>query len=77
MKTPKGICSVCACVDEDACREGCAWANKSQTLCTACKGLTAEQRKEKRETNLEILRIRLENLTDEALEVKARMRVLA
>jgi len=76
MKTPNGICSVCACVQNDACDEGCGWANRAKTLCTACKGLSREERAEKREINLADLAMRLQTLTDEALEVRARMRVL-
>jgi len=51
-KTPRGICRVCGCVDEDGCPEGCDWADKAHTCCTACIDLTAEQMAAKREQSL-------------------------
>lgn len=33
-----GTCSKCGCTEDQACPEGCAWANAEQTLCTACGG---------------------------------------
>ena len=32
----QGVCRVCGCVDERACRGGCSWANDERTLCTQC-----------------------------------------
>lgn len=33
----KGICRVCGCTETSPCPGGCAWTDKSQTLCTACE----------------------------------------
>lgn len=52
---PAGICCVCLCTEEDACDEGCAWADRGRTLCTACVELSDEQRVEKRRDSLEAL----------------------
>ncbi len=30
------VCRVCGCTDDHACPQGCAWADKDHTLCTAC-----------------------------------------
>lgn len=32
----RGICRDCGCTEDRACPGGCAWADISQTLCTAC-----------------------------------------
>lgn len=29
----EGVCRICGCVDEQACPEGCAWADETHTLC--------------------------------------------
>jgi len=29
-----GICRVCGCTDNNACPEGCSWADSTYTLCT-------------------------------------------
>lgn len=34
-ETP-GRCRWCGCTYERPCELGCAWANRNQTLCTAC-----------------------------------------
>lgn len=31
-----GICRVCGCTQDRACLQGCAWADKTKTLCTTC-----------------------------------------
>lgn len=31
-----GQCRWCGCTQERACASGCGWANREQTLCTAC-----------------------------------------
>lgn len=72
----KGICMVCACTDEEACEEGCAWANVNRTICTACAPLTHIERDEKRALAMTELVMRFEALTDEALALKARMAIL-
>jgi len=56
-KPPRGICRVCGCVDEDGCPEGCDWADKAHTCCTACVNLTREQMAAKRELSLDELEI--------------------
>jgi hypothetical protein len=76
MKHPQGICHVCACVDHEACDDGCEWADRTHTLCSACNELSDEERIEKRQFNLEYLANRLSCVTDEALELKHRLRVL-
>jgi len=37
-ETVKGVCRECGCTEDAACPEGCAWADGTQTLCTACAG---------------------------------------
>lgn len=32
----RGLCFVCGCSFSDPCPNGCAWADPTQTLCTAC-----------------------------------------
>jgi hypothetical protein len=32
----RGVCRVCGCTDERACAEGCSWANRERTVCSAC-----------------------------------------
>ncbi|HYM24944.1 MAG TPA: hypothetical protein VEU08_17125 [Vicinamibacterales bacterium] len=39
-QTP-GRCRWCRCTYNNPCAEGCAWANREQTLCTACVPLDA------------------------------------
>jgi hypothetical protein len=46
-----GVCRWCHCTYEEPCPGSCGWANRSQTLCTACvdvdrewKHLTVAQR---------------------------------
>src|SRR5579862_6644499 len=38
MKTAKrpGVCSICWCRQERACEDGCAWADRTRTLCSSC-----------------------------------------
>jgi hypothetical protein len=40
-KFPKGVCRKCGCSELDACvgalGDGCAWTDRTQTLCTACE----------------------------------------
>ncbi len=31
-----GVCSICLCTHDRPCLVGCSWANREQTLCTAC-----------------------------------------
>lgn len=69
----KGVCKVCACSEADACDDGCGWANRSQTLCTACEGLTEAERAEKREINRADLVMRLETLEADAAELRCRL----
>lgn len=35
-KYPSGVCRVCRCTHYAPCAEGCAWADKAETLCTVC-----------------------------------------
>lgn len=72
----KGICSVCACTEFDACDEGCGWANVKMTLCTACVNLTDAERAEKRATNLANLEMRLDALEEEKKELYFRWALL-
>ena len=72
----QGICTVCGCVQSDACEEGCGWANREQTLCTACKELSPTARAQKREQALEDLAMHHGQLHDEQREIAARMDVL-
>ena len=72
----KGICFVCGCTHDDACPEGCGWANVKQTLCTACVPLDAKQRRQKRALALGELTMRWETLSDEANFIFERMEVL-
>lgn len=41
METP-GKCRWCGCTYEEPCPGSCGWANRSQTLCTACVNLDRE-----------------------------------
>lgn len=34
----KGTCRECGCTEDNACPDGCAWADKTETLCTSCVG---------------------------------------
>lgn len=36
VKEKPGLCRWCGCSYHDPCPEGCGWANRAQTLCTAC-----------------------------------------
>jgi hypothetical protein len=36
MTTPAGVCRFCGCSEYDACPDGCAWADRAQTVCTSC-----------------------------------------
>lgn len=36
IKERPGRCRWCGCTELEPCPEGCGWANRSQTLCTAC-----------------------------------------
>ncbi len=31
-----GQCMKCGCTELQACKDGCSWANKEQTLCSKC-----------------------------------------
>lgn len=31
-----GVCRECGCTEDFACPQGCAWADDTKTLCTAC-----------------------------------------
>lgn len=73
----KGICSVCACIAEEACRGGCGWANVKQTLCTACAPLAPAERQERTQEALEDLVERQEQLLLEAMELNLRARVIS
>jgi ParB family chromosome partitioning protein len=35
-----GTCTSCGCTEDEACAGGCAWTDETQTLCTACAGMT-------------------------------------
>lgn len=35
-KPTAGVCRKCGCTEDSACPGGCAWADKTKTLCTAC-----------------------------------------
>lgn len=34
-----GRCRFCRCTHFSPCPEGCAWANRDQTVCTSCVGI--------------------------------------
>lgn len=34
--TVRGVCGVCGCTENKACPGGCAWTDKTKTLCTLC-----------------------------------------
>lgn len=36
-----GRCRWCGCTHDKPCPEGCWWANRAQTLCSACVSLDA------------------------------------
>lgn len=36
LKPIPGICRVCGCTADNPCPGGCAWTDKTRTLCTAC-----------------------------------------
>ncbi len=35
-KFKSGVCRVCGCTDDTPCEGGCAWTDKTKTLCTVC-----------------------------------------
>ena len=35
-KLKKGVCHKCGCTHNNPCQGGCAWTDKTETLCTAC-----------------------------------------
>lgn len=79
----QGICSVCGCTEDEACAQGCSWANLKKTLCTACEPLPDRLRREKRQQALTELSRRLESLgaailrnDDRARAIRLRMEVL-
>jgi hypothetical protein len=71
-----GICFVCGCVQNDACEEGCGWANVKKTLCTACKPLNEAARRTKRNERLRELVQRHEIMAEELRELEVRIEVL-
>jgi len=40
----RGRCRWCRCTDDDPCPGGCGWANRDQTVCTACIPLDTAMR---------------------------------
>jgi hypothetical protein len=36
-KPESGVCRICGCTEEKPCKGGCAWTDKTKTLCTACQ----------------------------------------
>lgn len=42
MKRGPGFCRWCVCSHFDPCPEGCGWADRAQTLCTACVDVDRE-----------------------------------
>jgi len=41
-----GVCRICRCTEMAACPSGCAWASKTQTLCSACCAFSEITRRE-------------------------------
>lgn len=83
LKPPRGICRVCGCVDEEACKEGCEWADRAHTICTACVGLTAEEIAAKRAAAAEslvtmhtMIVAELEGLADDLGRIMKRLEVV-
>jgi hypothetical protein len=37
-----GTCRYCGCTEEQACPEGCAWADDTLTVCTTCQEIALE-----------------------------------
>lgn len=37
-------CRICGCTQENPCPEGCAWTDKTRTLCTACANKKGKRR---------------------------------
>lgn len=35
----RGMCRQCGCTDFDPCGFGCAWTNRTQTVCTECEDI--------------------------------------
>jgi hypothetical protein len=44
LNTP-GKCRWCGCTYDEPCPESCGWANREQTLCTACVAVDREWRR--------------------------------
>lgn len=44
-KPKAGTCSECGCTENDACEDGCSWANQEKTLCTSCAPSTGSTEK--------------------------------
>ena len=42
MRERIGKCRWCGCTYYEPCPEGCGWANRDQTLCTACVNVDRE-----------------------------------
>jgi hypothetical protein len=40
----RGRCRWCRCTEYEPCAKGCGWANREQTLCTACGPLDRAMR---------------------------------
>ena len=36
VTSPRGRCRWCRCTHDRPCANGCGWADRAQTLCTAC-----------------------------------------
>jgi hypothetical protein len=36
-KPESGVCRICGCTEEKPCEGGCAWTDKTKTICTACQ----------------------------------------
>jgi hypothetical protein len=50
-----GVCRWCGCTETTPCEHGCAWANRQQTLCTACTGLDKQVRSKRGRREVAIL----------------------
>lgn len=51
----RGRCRWCGCTHEDPCEGGCGWANRDQTLCTACVNLDRQVRSARGRRELAVL----------------------
>jgi hypothetical protein len=47
LKEEPGRCRWCGCTEFAACPNGCAWANRKQTLCTECEHIDKLMRSRK------------------------------